>query len=68
MGGLNRRRKCARSSRTASPSSNVWQALQDTVSRKLVPWLNHAMETVEELLVALYLWRDGDLTQKSLIC
>ena len=32
------------------------------------PWLSHAMETAEEPLLALYLWRGGNLTQKSLIC
>ena len=32
------------------------------------PWLSHAMETAEEPLIALYLWRAGDLTQRSLIC
>ena len=32
------------------------------------PWLTHAMETADEPLIALYLWRAGNLTQKSLIC
>ena len=31
------------------------------------PWLPHAMKTDTSPLLALYLWRAGDLTQKSLI-
>ena len=31
------------------------------------PWVPHAMKTVASPLLALYLWRAGDLTQKSLI-
>ncbi len=29
------------------------------------PWLPHAMRTAREPLLALYLWRGGDLTEKS---
>lgn len=32
-----------------------------------VPWMPHAMRTGEEALVALYLWRGGDLAAKSVI-
>ena len=31
------------------------------------PWTSHAMCTQQDPLLALYLWRGGDLTQKSLI-
>ena len=31
------------------------------------PWVPHAMKTGVSPLLALYLWRAGDLTQKSLI-
>lgn len=31
------------------------------------PWLSHAMRTQAEPLLALYLWRGGDLAQKSLL-
>lgn len=31
------------------------------------PWVTHAMKTGPSPLLALYLWRAGDLTQKSLI-
>ena len=31
------------------------------------PWVPHAMKTGSSPLLALYLWRAGDLTQKSLI-
>ena len=31
------------------------------------PWIPHAMQTGPSPLLALYLWRAGDLTQKSLV-
>jgi hypothetical protein len=32
-----------------------------------VPWTRHAMRTQRDPLLALYLWRGGNLTQKSII-
>ena len=52
----------------------LWrQESQDWTVRKLgrpiyhAPWVPHAMKTGEFPLLALYLWRAGDLKQKSLI-
>jgi len=52
----------------------LWlQGDQDWTFRELgqaifhAPWVTHAMKTGPSPLLALYLWRAGDLTQKSLI-
>jgi len=51
----------------------LWlQEDQDWIFRELgqpiyhAPWVPHAMKTGESPLLALYLWRAGDLKQKSL--
>ena len=44
-----------------------WTAMEPGRTIYHAPWVSHAMKTGAAPLLALYLWRAGDLTQKSLV-
>ena len=45
-----------------------WAARQPLEIIHHESWIPHAMQTQEEPLITMYMWRGGDLKQKSTIC